>query len=162
MEEKKDDDITIDFSKIKNAVKGFFSSEGKKNQDSSDIVNQEPAEDEQISLALQARISSMKKYVPDKKILIPLLLIIIAVFFAVYFRSYPASMPITDEWAANVVYQHYQQQIRETINNEYPNLPSQNKESLIDQEFKKFLQENKAKVENDISTVSAQYKELFS
>ena len=41
-------------------------------------------------------------------------------------------LPATDNWAQNTVYNYYQNQIAQQVNQQYPNLPDQNKKILMD------------------------------
>ena len=116
MEEKKDE-VLFDFKSIKNIFKKKEKSE-----------NAEKGKAEQF-------ISNNQKY------LIPIALILIAIFFSSFFRMYPASLPMTEQWAASQLDQINKQVISQTINQQYPNLPDVNKNGLINAELAKLNQE---------------------
>lgn len=93
--------------------------------------------------------------------LIPLIFIIIAISFSTSVRMMPSDLPITDSWAQDSVYNSLQNQVENQINQQYPNLPQQNKQRLIETEFQKVLQENNAQIEQNIAQVSQQFKTNF-
>ena len=125
-EEKKDDVIAIDFSKIKN-IKNIF----KKS---------EKTDDDEVSLDL----NKMWSFIVKHKVL---LLLIIPIFLSIFLRIQPAYLPITDQWAEDSVMNSLKSQIRGQIDQQYPNLPGQNKDALVESELQKLLQEQKAQID---------------
>ncbi|MFA6461374.1 MAG: STT3 domain-containing protein [Candidatus Woesearchaeota archaeon] len=150
---QKEEDLAIDFSGIKKKVGNFF--KGKEYHESH-ISNHK--EEEESSLGFSDTVYFFKK---NAKWLIPLACILIAIFASVYLRTMPQRMPVTDDWAQNTVYNYYQQNIITQINQQYPNLPAANKQSLVDKEWQKYLEQNKDKLDNDITQISLQYKDQF-
>ena len=150
--EKKNQEESFDFKEIKNKTKNFF--QGLKgNLKGNKKENPEKSDD--IQFEFKKVISWSKN---NAKWLIPLACILIAVFASTYFRMMPASLPITDDWAQSTVYNYYQGQISQQINQQYPNLPDQNRQALINQEFQKTLDQNKAQIAAQVAEVSQQYK----
>lgn len=144
------DDESINFSEIKDKTKNFF--KGLKG----DKKRKEEKEDEGLDL------KKAIKYTKDNaRWIIPLLLILIAITTSTYFRMQSSYLPITDDWAQNTVYNHYQSQLSNQIAQQYPNLPKQNRDSLLQKEFEKFLEQNKDQISKDITQVSQQYKAQF-
>ncbi|PIN75799.1 hypothetical protein COV17_03580 [Candidatus Woesearchaeota archaeon CG10_big_fil_rev_8_21_14_0_10_36_11] len=94
----------------------------------------------------------------NKKWLLPLALILLTIFISSYFRMAPAYLPITDDWAESQVQSFYKNQITQSVNQQYPNLPQQNRDVLIEKEFQTMLQNNKDQIELDKEQVSAQFK----
>lgn len=139
-----DDEISIDFSKIKN----FFSSKEKK--DSARTPSKERAEDE-ISFDFGEASNFVKKHAT-------LLLILIPVILTIFIRIQPNTLPITDDWARSSVYNYFQGQIAGQIRAQYPNLPEQNLNALVGAEFQKFLAQNKANIEAQVTATSQQFK----
>ncbi|MBU1623027.1 MAG: hypothetical protein KJ597_05640, partial [Nanoarchaeota archaeon] len=142
--ENEEESISLDFSSIKN----IFKKDKKKTES-------QPTSDDEVSLDLKQVTTFAKK---NAKWLIPLFLILIPLIFSTYFRMAPASLPVTDDWAENQVYGYYQNQIANEINQQYPNLPQQNKDVLISKEFQKFLEENKEMVQQQLAGTSQQFK----
>ena len=147
-ENQDDDEISFDFGKIKtffkDLKKGFKEDKSEKNED-----------DEEISVDIKKTITSVKKY---KHILLPALLIIIAMVFSIALRMQPAILPSTDNWAENSVHNQIRSSISSQINQQYPNLPEANRNSLVDAEFDKFLKEQKTQVKQQIESTSDYFK----
>ncbi len=74
----------------------------------------------------------LKKHQNKLLILVPL---VIVLFLCVQVRMIPADAPYTKIWAEQSVHQTIQNDITNTINQQYPNLPQQNKNELISNEF---------------------------
>ena len=143
-EEGEDEEISFDFSKIKNI---FKRSKEKKSEEEKD--------EEEISLDVKKTVDFFNKH---KKVFIPTLLIIITIFLSVYLRVQPAYLPATDDWARNSVYNQIKSSIKGQIDQQYPNLPDANKNSLVDAEFKKILKEQKAQINQQIEGTSDFFK----
>jgi dolichyl-phosphooligosaccharide-protein glycotransferase len=158
-QEEENEELNIDLKELKSKTIGFF--KGFKNDNKLNLKeskDEEASKEEDISFDFK-KISSFTKN--NAKWLIPLALILIAIIFSTYFRVMPSYLPVTDDWAENTVYNFYQQQISNQINQQYPNLPDQNRQSLINTEWKKQLKENKDQINNDIKQLSNQYKDNF-
>jgi dolichyl-phosphooligosaccharide-protein glycotransferase len=150
-----DDEISIDFSALKNKAKNLFKRSGKKK--TKDLDNKKEKSDE-ITLDLDKVTSFTKK---NSTWIIPLVLIIIAIFASTYFRVMPFYLPVTDDWAGNQVQSFYKNQISDQINQQYPNLPAANKDNLIEKEYQKFIIENKETIKQQTKATSEQYKTQF-
>jgi len=94
-----------------------------------------------------------------KKWAVPALLILIAVFFSIFFRMYPADLPMSEEWAEDSVYNFYLNKIKNEVDQQYPNLPDVNKQSLIQNQFNEFLSENGNRLEKEIEATAESFKE---
>jgi asparagine N-glycosylation enzyme membrane subunit Stt3 len=165
--EKEDEEINIDFGKIKKIfkdkdekevdaegeeisfdikkIKGFFKGFKEKKAD----------DEEELSLDARKTMAFFGKY---KKFIIPTLLIIIAVSFSVYLRIQPAHLPVTDDWAKSAVYNQIRSSISVQINQQYPNLPGENRDSLVEAQFQKVLQEQKSQIDPQIEATSNYFK----
>lgn len=93
--------------------------------------------------------------------LLTFLLILIPVIFTVYIRLQPQYLPQTDVWAENSVNNYFRNQIASAINAQYPNLPAQNKEALINQQFAEFRKNNAEMLAEQIKLTSAYFKSGF-
>jgi len=140
-EVKKDDEITLDFGKIK----GFF----KKTKKTSDKTSDED------TINIGGVFESFNK---NKKFLVPLMIILICMSFSVYFRMYPAHLPATDDWARSSVYNQYKSQISNQINQQNPFLPDANRKEIIDREFNNVLKTQKNEIEANIGQLSNYFK----
>jgi len=145
--EKKDDEISLDFSK----VKGWF-----KGKSSPDFT---PKSEDEISFdfgKVKGFFSSLFSSSSSKYL--TLILILIPFLFTIYLRSMPAGIPITDEWAKGAVYDNLKQQIVQQAQGQYPNLPQANLDSIINQNIAQIEKQNKAQIDDQIKQVSAYFK----
>ncbi|MBI4439916.1 hypothetical protein HY638_03000 [Candidatus Woesearchaeota archaeon] len=146
---EKDDEISIDFSKIKN----FFSKSSEGPQKASDDIDLSGVK-EGVMQSYKATKGFLSKYGIFLLVLIPLIL-------SIYLRIQPQYLPATDDWAKNVVYNSYKDQIGNQVRQQYPNLPDQNINALADREFESFLAKNGAQVERDVNSASQYFKSQF-
>ena len=170
--EKKEteDDISIDFSKIKNIFKNKepekteSRQEGKKSEeielsfDFSKIKKifkpEERAASDEVAVDFGKIAGLFKKYGVILVVLIPVVL-------SVYIRLQGDLLPITDEWAANSVFNSIRAQIRAGIDQQYPNLPDANKNALVDTEVQKIASQNRQQIGEQIRQTSAYFKSFF-
>jgi len=161
IQEVKDDEISIDFSKIKN----FF----KKSKEDA------PKEhgDDEISFDFSKIKNFFKGSKEDKdgdtidfkkvtgfaKQYSMVLLLLIPIIFSVGLRSMPSDLPVTDQWAQNTLHNNIRNQIINEIQSQYPNLPAENIDNLVETRFQQLLKEQQSQIDPQISQVSAQFKE---
>jgi len=167
-EEDKEDELSIDFSKVTGPVKKIFK---KKQEENMPSKNQEHIHHTEHSHAYHTEHSSAhhtghhashtenpekdpeelsvdikevwrKTYHFFSKYGI-VFLILIPFFFAFFLRMQPEYLPIADHWAQNNVDAYLKAQIEQEINKAYPNLPQENKNKLIDNEFAKLIASQK-------------------
>jgi len=142
IKEEKDDEISFDFSKLKN-LKNIF-------KKGSDETKSETEEDE-LAIDFKKLSGFFVKYRA-------LIFILIPIFLAIFLRVQPAYLPITDQWATDSVINNLRSQISSQINQQYPNLPQQNKDVLVDNELQKLLQEQQSNVDQQIYASSQAIK----
>ena len=155
MEDRKnDEEITVDFSKIKR-----FFKKRKKEESRNETTASEPEEDsrqtkeeEELSIDFKSIISNSKRYWVPLLILIPIIL-------SIFFRVQPFYLPITDDWAENSVYQNIQASISEQIDKQYPNLPDENKITIINENLEVIKESNKDAIDQQIEMYSLGLKE---
>ncbi len=172
---KEEDDLNLDFSGLKQKITGLFSSKKtseepthphsthsshpESHHDHPHQVHHHPSQkEEELSLDFTSAITFGKKHA---KWLIPLACILIALFASVYLRTMPLRMPVAEDWAANTVYNFYKTNIGNQVSQQYPNLPAQNRNSLVDKEWQKFYDGNKERLKQEISQVANQYRAQF-
>lgn len=178
MEEKDefdDEEISLDFKKVKGVfskIKKDVSEDKKEEKVAKAPMDEKKHAEEKVKKEPEAREKHEKEedevrfdakklsgfFVKNQKVLIPIVIILVAVFLSAYVRVQTASLPITDSWAEDAVYDYFRSQIKIGIDKEYPNLPSQNKDLLVEKEFELFLKENKELVEQQIEQTSAYFK----
>ncbi|MFH0867678.1 MAG: STT3 domain-containing protein [Candidatus Woesearchaeota archaeon] len=137
-ETKDDDEISIDFSKIKNIKNIFKKSETTDSEEGLSVDFKKIS-----SFFVQYRV---------------LLLLLIPIFLSIFLRVQPAYLPATDDWATSSVMDSLRSQIRSQIDQQYPNLPSQNKNVLVEDELKKVLQQEKSQIDQQIKATSNYFK----
>jgi dolichyl-diphosphooligosaccharide--protein glycosyltransferase len=93
--------------------------------------------------------------------LLTILLLIIPIAFTIYIRLQPQYLPQTDTWAENSVNNYFRTQIANAVNSQYPNLPAQNKETLINQQYADFQKNNKDMIAQQITATSNYFKTGF-
>ena len=88
-------------------------------------------------------------------------LIIIPLLFALLIRVQPLYMPVTNSWAVNTVDNAYRSQISSAIDQQYPNLPPANRNSLIDAELNKAKEQQKGVYDQQVANVADQLRQHF-
>jgi len=71
------------------------------------------------------------------------------------------SLPMTDGWASNHVTTLLKNQLADAINKQYPNLPDERKQKLVNDEWDKVYKEQKAQIDQQIASVNQQIKEFW-
>ena len=173
-----DEDISIDFSKVKGWFKKEKKAEPKETSEPGKIEvkgsiteEEEAPTTEKESDDIQFNLSGIKnifkgnewagfwkKYGAAVAIIIAIL---IPMLFSIHFRMYPSNLPATDEWARSSIYNSYRSQIASQINQQYPNLPEANKNALVDQEFEKIIKAQGKEIEDQIKGTSDYFKSRF-
>jgi len=139
------EEISIDFSKIKNIFK-------KKEHNHTKSVSDD--EDQDISFDFKRVIPIFQKYGIILLILIPL-------FLSVFFRMYPANLPMAEDWSRNNVENYYKNNIAQQVNAQFPNLPQSNKDNLINSNFESYLEQNEAMIDQQVAENANTIKEHF-
>lgn len=142
--EEKDDEISIDFSKIKN-IKNIFKKDSKPSE------TETKGSDEELYLDFK----KISNFLVKHRVL---LLLIIPIFLSIFLRVQPAYLPVTDIWATDSVINNIKSEIRGQINQQYPNLPDQNKNALVENELQKILQQKKSQIDQQIAATSNFFK----
>ncbi|MEM3126731.1 MAG: STT3 domain-containing protein [Candidatus Woesearchaeota archaeon] len=148
VEEVKEEEDEIDFSGIKN---WFKSAKEEKKQEK---------EEDEISFdwkAAKEKITDLTK-TKHAPIYLTILLLIIPIFLAANIRMQNANLPRLDSFAEEAVANSIKQQIRGQVNQQYPNLPEANKNSIIETEYQKVYEQNKDQINQQIKTASQQFK----
>ena len=189
MSEQEKDDDTIDLSKLKDSIKNIINkfTARKKEAVAGSNTNirveaapeahpsklapeahpsklapeahpSKPTQEDNLSLDFKNIAFEFKKHA---RWLIPVLCILIAMSFSIYFRTMPQRLPITNNWAENTIQDFYSNQLKQQVSQEYPHLPEQNLNILIDQQWQKFKEENRQLLESQTSQLTQQYKEIF-
>ena len=127
--QEEDEEIEIDFSKIKNIFKKKNKKQKTKPLEEKTYEHKtNEKEDEIISIDTKATIQFFKKYGT-------LFLILIPIFLSIWFRAYPIYLPATDDWAENTINNNIKSNIQQTIEQQYPTLPDANKKAEVEKQF---------------------------
>lgn len=146
-------DDSINFSQIATKTKTFF--KNIKSKTDHKILTQHNENEEEMSFDFKKVTNFTKK---NSKWLIPLLFILIAISLSTYLRMMPSSLPITEDWAENTVHNFYKNQLEAQVNQQYPNLPEQNRKAIVEKEFQNILESNHDQIIQDINRLSEGYK----
>lgn len=119
--------------------------------------NKQPEDDLEIDFSGIKRFLG-KLFSKKSQTLIIVLLLLIPIFFAVFFRAYPATLPATDDWAMQNLRSTIQSQVAQTVNQEYPNLPAQSRQAIINKQVEEVLRQNQAQLAEQVSRQSAYFK----
>ncbi len=151
-----DDDLQIDFKPITKFFSGMFKDSDEKKELKTSHKEEKSEEDIDISFAPTVEFFKSKK-----KLLIPFTLILIALLFSTYIRMIPADLPMTDNWAQSTVDNYYRNQIRTSVDQQYPNLPTDNKNALVETQLQKFKTDNKDVIAQQTAQLSQNFKSNF-
>ncbi len=151
MEEQNKDDEVIDFSKFKNIFK-------KKPHE----VNEHKTESHSSESKEEIELGNIKNTLKSKSyIIIPIILILIAAFFSAYIRIQPKDLHFADNAAENSIQNSIQQQVSSQIAQQYPNLPQQNRQELVNREIAKVKSEQKAAIDQQKKLIAEQLRNNF-
>ncbi len=92
-----------------------------------------------VSVNIQPVIDFFKNNKKLASTAVVVALVLISIFFSIYFRSYPSTLPVAEDWAYNGLTNNVKNQISQQVNQQYPNLPSNRKNALIDEQFQKVI-----------------------
>ncbi len=157
---ERDDEVSIDFSKIRK----WFS---KKTSQSHDSPKDE------LSFDFGAAWSWVKKH----PVLVILSLLLIMQFVpnkvgvggrdyylpwgGMYMRMLGEDIPLADSWAQNHVYSQIKNQLAGVVNQQYPNLPDDRKNKLVEEEWQKVYKEQGSQIEQQVGMVREQLKAFW-
>lgn len=127
-------------------------SKENKEEGTEDTIESEPIDFSKIKKIFQSK---------HLNIIVLLLLLIIPLALTVYIRIQPQYLPATEDWATNSVYNYYKNGIAQQVNAQYPNLPQQQKDALINEQFNQFLKTNGQDLDSQIKGTSDYFKTGF-
>ncbi|MGV8141232.1 MAG: STT3 domain-containing protein, partial [Candidatus Woesearchaeota archaeon] len=121
------------------------------------------SDDDRSDDGVKIDFSKIRKIFNSKttQTIILLILLLIPVILTVYIRTVPWDMPITGEWAENSVYNYYKNGIAQQVNAQYPNLPTQQKQKLVEQQFAEFQKSNQQQLDDQSLQTSEYFKTGF-
>ncbi len=169
--ENSDEEFSIDFGKIKK----FFKGKGEKEPE--DSPKTEKTEDEEIAVDFSKVKNFFKsgekergsedinvdwsKFADFFKTYGIVLIALIPIILSIYVRMQADTLPFADDWASNSVFNNIRNQIRNSIDQQYPNLPSANKDALVETEMQNFINQNKQQIDQQVKGTSDYVKSFF-
>jgi dolichyl-diphosphooligosaccharide--protein glycosyltransferase len=133
--------------------------------------SESPATELMSAKEIQTRFKNICKFTGKYALLIVLILAIGLQFVpngegtfpwgGIYMRMQAQDLPITEQWAQQSIMQGIRQQVTNTVNQQYPNLPQVNKKKLIEEQFQEFINKAKSEIETQKKVTSNQIKEQF-
>ncbi|MEK6808741.1 MAG: hypothetical protein AABY14_03580, partial [Nanoarchaeota archaeon] len=89
-------------------------------------------------------------------------LVLIPIILTFYIRLLPIEQPITEDWARNTVYNFYRGQIDAGISKQFPNLPSEQRAKIIEQEIAKVYSTQGQTIEQQVQQVRSQIRQSYT
>ncbi|MFW5865575.1 MAG: STT3 domain-containing protein [Nanoarchaeota archaeon] len=93
-----------------------------------------------------------------KQILIISVLLLITIGLSVFFRMYPASLPISEQWAEDSVENHVKSNIQAQMQQEYPNLPPEQLQSEVDKKYDEVYETQQEAIDEQKTMLASQFK----
>ncbi len=123
-------------------------------------------ESEELELIdIKQKFKDIKKTIKKNPVLINtsviILMLIVIGFFSIYFRAYTLTLPQTENWAQNAIIANFKSQIKAQINQEYPNLPEQNKDLLVSEKLKQVMKSQESSIDSTKKQLAQQFKQSF-
>lgn len=168
------DDVALDLGKVKK----WFASKEKSMEKSMEqsthhyhsqhhshsITDNSLSNSTETDIDLRSALKKAGKFYSQyKHLLIPVLFLALAIFFAVSVRMTSMYLSATDDWARGSVMNQVQEQIKGSVNSQYPNLPDANKQALVNEQLQKVLVDanQKTQIEAQIMQLSAYFKSKY-
>jgi asparagine N-glycosylation enzyme membrane subunit Stt3 len=99
--------------------------------------------------------------IPFKNILVILLLILIPITLGFMARVQPMQLKVTGQWAEQTINANLKAQFSQEISKQYPYLPDEQKQKLIDDEVSKFIADQPAQYDTALKQLTTQFKGEF-
>ncbi|MBS3110369.1 hypothetical protein J4227_07615 [Candidatus Woesearchaeota archaeon] len=150
--DQNDDDISIDFSKIKNI---FSKSSKARKSSTADSADSDGSDDVVMDAeSLDKAKSYIKKFWPYLLILIP-------IFITIFVRAHTVNLAVTDTWARNSVYDFYRSQIEASIRQQNPGIDQNTLGNAVAQNLQTFIEQRKAEIDQQVVLTSGDIKNYF-
>jgi len=146
-DEGDEDDISFDLSKIKS----IFSKKKTGKTRAAEAMDASKETEDEVAIDWKKTLLFFKKHSI-------LFLIIIPLFFSVFMRIQPVYLPMTDRWAEDSIINSLKSQVQTAIDQQYPNLPEQNRDELVNTELQKIMKEQKSQIDQRIKGASDFFK----
>jgi len=108
----------------------------------------------------KAKIKNFFKGKAFEKVIF-ILLILIPIILTIYIRAQPQSLPATDGMAQTAVSNYFKNNIAQQVNSQYPNLPTAQRQKLIDDQYAQYYTSNQAMINQQVQQTSQYFKSGF-
>lgn len=78
-----------------------------------------------------------------------------------WMRLEAQDFPPANGWAKNHVYTTLKNQIAEAVNRQYPNLPDERKNRLVDEQWAKLYEQQKSQIEQQVASIAQQIRSFW-
>ena len=121
-------------------------------------INTDDLKEKGLNFVKKAESFGKNKYVKYGFIV---LMIVVLMIISSYVRLGPLNLPVTDDWAENMLENEYKQAIEQQVRTERPNLPESSVRRVVDEEYASFREENREMLDPQVEQLSSQYKSLL-
>ncbi|MFH0875963.1 MAG: STT3 domain-containing protein [archaeon] len=149
----KDEEFTFNIGKLFKKKKENNNTH-KKHSEHAEGHTKSAEKEEEVSFDTNAAKTFLIKAIPIFLLLIPLLI-------NAYYRNVPNDLPITDQFARSGITNQLRNQITQQVNSEYPNLPTQSKNALIEERTNAALANEKQAFDSLVKQNSQYLKSHF-
>ncbi len=156
MTNKKDDEVELNLSWLKNIFKKGGEEHETHKSSHKDGTHREDMHTDDVAISWNPKAVWHFLVVHHAAIFI-----LIAIGFSAYLRATPWEMPITDGWARDTLTNNVRGSITAQIQRQYPNLPVDKRNELIQVDLQRFLQENKAQLDEQVKSQSEYFKSRY-
>lgn len=115
------------------------------------------SKDEEFEL----NFSFLKKINFSNKKWITVLALLIPLFLAFFIRIQPMYLPSVDDWAESSVYNSVENQVAQQINSQYPNLPLEQRQKLINEQVSEMISSSSGEYESQVRNTANYFKNRF-
>ena len=105
-----------------------------------------------------SKSKSTTKIFNYSKTILPYFFLLMIIFMAGYIRAMPAWLPATDDWARSSLNDQLRAQIGAGVDQQYPNLPPENRNRLVNEQLAEFIKTNQLQYESQVDEVSRYFK----
>ncbi|MBI2139828.1 hypothetical protein HYU14_02805 [Candidatus Woesearchaeota archaeon] len=148
LQKDSEDEDSLDLSKVTSFFKGL---KGKIRQEESDGAGEDDSLSFRLPKLSSFAFSMNRRWVAVFLLLIPLIA-------GTYIRLLPASLPSMDAAAASVVYDSLRSQAADEIAKQYPNLPAQNRNALVETEMQRARKYQRSEINAEIRSAAGLFK----
>src|SRR3989338_7551959 len=143
------------FSKVRNMLKSKKEKAYNADTQQTEIQQNEISEGIKISKETTKNVKHFfVKYWPYFLRMIPFII-------SIFVRNQSLGLTMADDWSEANVRNFFRDQIKSQISKQYPDLPEANLERITDEQFMRFVKENKKTIDEQVALNAEQYRDFF-